>query len=213
MAHDLPPALAAALRPALPDLAQDIIVAIGRDVPDYARPFEGPFGRALGVGVERALARFVDGIEDPAAGDGGAREIYVALGRGEKRAGRSLHALLSASRIGARVAWERFVAAGEAAGHEPRTLYRLASAIFDYIDGISAESVEGFTEERAAAEGERPRRRPRRARRRGARARPRPRPRPRLAPGDDVAAEEIRALARLAGWARPAALAALVVGD
>src|SRR3954467_5220638 len=107
MAHDLPPALAAALRPALPDLAQDIIVAIGRDVPDYARPFEGPFGRALGVGVERPLARCgaalgagverggarcVDGIEDPAAGDGGAREIYVALGPGEMRAGRSLDA-------------------------------------------------------------------------------------------------------------------------
>ena len=139
MAANLPPELAKALRPALPDLAQHIIVAIGREVPAYARPLEGPFGRALRVGVERALSRFVDGIERPGAGDGGAREIYVALGRGEMRAGRSLDALLSAYRIGARLAWERFVAAGEAAGHEPRTLYRLASAIFDYIDGISAE--------------------------------------------------------------------------
>jgi hypothetical protein len=198
MAHDLPPALAAALRPALPDLAQDIIVAIGRDVPDYARPFEGPFGRALGIGVERALARFVDGIEDPGAGDGGAREIYVALGRGEMRAGRSLDALLSAYRIGARLAWERFLAAGEAAGHEPRTLYRLASAIFDYIDGISAESVEGFTEERAAAEGERQRRR---------------RALARLLARDDVSSEEVHDLARLAAWTRPELIAALVVGD
>ena len=114
------------------------------------------------------------------------------------RAGRSLDALLSAYRLGARLAWERFVAAGEAAGHEPRTLYRLASAIFDYIDGISAESVEGFTEERAAAEGERQRRR---------------RALARLLARDDVAPEEVRDLARLAGWARPAALAALVVGD
>ena len=105
------------------------------------------------------------------------------------RAGRSLDALLSAYRLGARLAWERFVAAGEAAGHEPRTLYRLASAIFDYIDGISAESVEGFTEERAAAEGERQRRR---------------RALARLLARDDVAAEEVRDLARLAGWARPA---------
>src|SRR5215813_8585156 len=86
MANDLPPELAAALRPALPDLAQEIIAAIGREVPDYARPLEGPFGRALRVGVQRALARFVDGIENPKAGDGGAREIYVALGRGEMRA-------------------------------------------------------------------------------------------------------------------------------
>ena len=114
------------------------------------------------------------------------------------RAGRSLDALLSAYRIGARLAWERFLAAGEAAGHEPRTLYRLASAIFDYIDGISAESVEGFTEERAAAEGERQRRR---------------RALARLLARDDVAPEEVRDLARLAAWARPAALAALVVGD
>jgi hypothetical protein len=198
MAQDLPPDLAGALRPVLPELAQDIIAAIGREVPDYARPLEGPFGRALRVGVERALARFVDGIEDPTAGDGGAREIYVALGRGEMRGGRSLDALLSAYRLGARLAWERFVAAGEAAGHEPQTLYRLASAIFDYIDGISAESVEGFTEERAAAEGERQRRR---------------RALARLLARDDVAPEEIRDLARLAGWARPATLAALVVGE
>ena len=198
MADDLPPALATALRPALPELAQEMIAAIGREVPDYARPLEGPFGRALRVGVERALARFVDAIEDPAAGDGGAREIYVALGRGEMRAGRSLDALLSAYRLGARLAWEHFVAAGEAAGHEPRTLYRLATAIFDYIDGISAESIEGFTQERAAAEGEAQRRR---------------RALARLLARADVAAEEVRDLARLAGWARPATLSALVVGD
>ena len=198
MATTLPPELAKALRPALPDLAQHIIVAIGREVPAYARPLEGPFGRALRVGVERALSRFVDGIERPGAGDGGAREIYVALGRGEMRAGRSLDALLSAYRIGARLAWERFVAAGEAAGHEPRTLYRLASAIFDYIDGISAESVEGFTEERAAAEGERQRRR---------------RALARLLARDDVSGEEVHDLARIAAWTRPELIAALVVGD
>src|SRR5919198_3161388 len=198
MANELPPELAAALRPALPELAQEIIAAIGRDVPDYARPLEGPFGRALRIGVQRALARFVDAIEDPTSDDGGAREIYVALGRGEMRAGRSLDALLSAYRIGARLAWEQFVAAGEAAGHEPRTLYHLASAIFDYIDGISAESVEGFTQERAAAEGERQRRR---------------RALARLLTRDDVAPDEVRDLARLAGWTRPDVIAALVAGD
>jgi hypothetical protein len=198
MAPNLPPGLAKALRPTLPELAQDIIDAIGREIPAYARPLEGPFGRALRIGVERALARFVDGIERPGAGDGGAREIYVALGRGEMRAGRSLDALLGAYRIGAGLAWERFLAAGEAAGHEPRTLYRLASAIFDYIDGVSAESVEGFTEERAAAEGERQRRR---------------RALARLLARDDVSAEEVHDLARLAAWPRPEVIAALVAGD
>jgi PucR C-terminal helix-turn-helix domain len=199
MSEILPTALARALRPVLPELAEAIIGAIGREVPDYAHPLEGPFGRALRVGVERALERFVDGIEDPRTDDDDAREIYVALGRGEMRAGRSLDSLLGAYRIGARLAWERFLAAGEAAGHEPATLYRLASAIFEYIDGISAESAEGFAHERAAAEGERQRNR---------------RALARLLMRDDVTPEEIRDLAQVAGWARPARVGALVAnGD
>jgi hypothetical protein len=197
MSADLPPSLAAALRPVLPELSDAIIAAIGAEVPAYARPLEGPFGRALRVGVRTALARFVDGIEDPASEDPDARRLYAELGRAEFRGGRSLDALLSAYRIGARLAWERFVAAGEAAGHEPATLYRLASAIFSYIDGISADSVEGFTQERAETEGERQRRR---------------RALARLLARDDVPVEEVHDLARLAGWPRPTVVAALVIG-
>ena len=59
------------------------------------------------------------------------------------RAGRSLDSLLSAYRMGARVAWRRFAAAGVAAGFEPDTLYLLAESIFAYIDVLSAESAEG----------------------------------------------------------------------
>src|SRR4051812_33482286 len=112
MSAELPPSLAAALRPALPDLSDAIIAAIGAEVPAYARPLEGPFGRAVRIGVRTALARFVDGIEDPASEDPDARRLYAELGRAEFRGGRSLDALLSAYRIGARLAWERFVAAG-----------------------------------------------------------------------------------------------------
>src|SRR4051794_40226557 len=197
MSADLPPSLAAALRPVLPELSDAIIAAIAAEVPAYARPLEGPFGRALRVGVRTALARFVDGIQDPTSEDPEARGLYAELGRAEFRGGRSLDALLSAYRVGARLAWERFVAAGEAAGHEPATLYRLASAIFSYIDGISADSVEGFTQERAETEGERQRRR---------------RALARLLARDDVPVEEVHDLARLAGWGRPTTLAALVIG-
>jgi hypothetical protein len=196
--HDrLPPALGAALRPVLPELAEATIAAIGREVPDYARPLEGPFGRVLRIGVERALERFVDQIERPEADDATSREIYVALGRGEMRGGRSLDALLAAYRIGARLSWERFVAAGEAAGHEPATLYRLASSIFSYIDAISAESIEGYAQERAAAEGER------QGRRRALAL---------LLARDDVSSDEVLDLARHAAWPRPATLAGLVAG-
>src|SRR4051812_24457458 len=119
MSAELPPSLAAALRPALPDLTDAIIAAIGAEVPAYARPLEGPFGRALRIGVRTALARFVDGIEDPTSEDPEARRLYVELGRAEFRGGRSLDALLSAYRIGARLAWERFVAARGGGGPAP----------------------------------------------------------------------------------------------
>src|SRR5919197_151955 len=195
MADALPPSLATALRPVLPELADAIIAAIGREVPDYARPLEGPFGRVLRTGVERALERFVDQIERPEADNASTRETYVALGRGEMRGGRSLDALLAAYRLGARLAWERFLAAGEAAGHEPATLYRLASAIFSYIDAISAESVEGYAQERAAAEGERQRRR---------------RALALLLARHDVSADEVLDVARTAGWSRPPRVAGLV---
>src|SRR3954471_12025403 len=118
MTERLPPQLADALRPGLPGLAEEIIGAIGREVPEYARPLEGPFGRGLRAGVERALGRFVETLVDPTADDGRSREIYVALGRGEMRSGRSLDALLSAYRLGARISWERSVEAGQAAGHD-----------------------------------------------------------------------------------------------
>jgi DNA-binding PucR family transcriptional regulator len=81
----------------------------------------------------------------------------VALGRGEYRQGRELDALLAAYRVGARVSWRRIVEVGVGAGLEPATLYELGEAIFAYIDELSAASVEGWSEEQAAAAGERDR--------------------------------------------------------
>src|ERR1700750_118746 len=98
MSAELPPSLATALRSALPELSDAIIAAIGAEVPAYARPLEGPSGRALRVGVRTALARFVDGIEDPASEDPDARKLYVELGRAEFRGGGSPAAPLRALR-------------------------------------------------------------------------------------------------------------------
>ena len=81
------------------------------------------------------------------------------LGRREVRAGRSLDALLSAYRTGARVAWRRLAALGLEAGLAPQTLVVLAEAIFAYVDELSAESAEGFAREQAERAGELERRR------------------------------------------------------
>ncbi|MBA2638060.1 MAG: PucR family transcriptional regulator, partial [Solirubrobacterales bacterium] len=80
--------LAAALRAALPELSDEIVETIAADVPDYARPLEGEFGRRVRIGVEVALQRFVDALERPASRDDGWRRVYVDLGRGEFRMGR-----------------------------------------------------------------------------------------------------------------------------
>ncbi|HEX6387801.1 MAG TPA: hypothetical protein VFZ89_00085, partial [Solirubrobacteraceae bacterium] len=193
--RELPPDLADALRPVLPDLAEEIIVAIGNEVPDYARPMEGDFGRVVRVAIEQALSRFVDTIADPGIRPETRRSMYAGLGRGELRAGRSLGALLSAYRIGARLSWERFSGAADAAGHDPRDIYALGSAIFNYIDAISAESVDGYADEQSRAAGERERRR---------------RALVRLLARDDVAPEEVADLAAVAGWPLPATVAAIV---
>ena len=149
--HELPPQVAAMLLPLLPELSAEIIEAVGT-VPAYARPIEGDFGVGVRAGVEQALAHLVREIQ--AAGPVPRSDVYHRLGRGEMRAGRSLDALLSAYRLGARVAWRRVVAAGEEAGLEPATLYQLAEAIFAYIDVLSAESAEGYAMEQTATAGQ-----------------------------------------------------------
>jgi hypothetical protein len=150
--HELPCEVAGALRPVLPHVADEIIGAVVHAVPAYRRPLDGPFGVRIRAGVQEALHHFLGEIE--AAGPMPRSAAYVDLGRGEMRAGRSLDSLLSAYRIGARVAWRRFAAAGVAAGLDPDTLYLLAESLFAYIDGLSAESAEGHALEQSVAVGE-----------------------------------------------------------
>src|SRR3954454_24383782 len=193
----LPRESAAVLRPALPGVGEAIVEAIRVEVPEYARPLTGSFGRGVHRGVAVALRRFVDAIEHPGGtpSDRG-RDIYVDLGRGEARAGRSLDALLAAYRVGARVSWRRIVDAATAGGLPPDTIYDIGEAVFAYIDEISAESVEGYTAEQSRVTGERERRR---------------RALARLPPADPPAAPDaLRAEATGAGWRLPDNLAALV---
>src|SRR5215218_2241556 len=193
----VPAETAEVLQPALSGLADETIAAIAAEVPDYARAREGEFGAAVRRGVEIACQRFRRLVVDPQADVRGAREIYVDLGRGEYHAGRSLDALLAAYRVGARMAWRRFVETGREAGLAPEVLYDLGEAIFAYIDEISAESADGYAQEQSAAAGEAQRRRRRLVRVLGE---------------DPPASEEaIRTAAAAAGWELPRRVAALAL--
>jgi hypothetical protein len=147
------------IEPELDAITDEILATIAREVPDYARPFEGSFGRGVRTGVTEALRQFVELIRSPSGARGPGREVYVALGRGELRQGRTLDALQSAYRVGARVAWRRVAEAARRADLDPESLSLLAESIFAYIEELSADSVEGYAEARAELEGERRRRR------------------------------------------------------
>ena len=101
----LDPAIVPVLRPALDATAEEMIEAVVASVPAYSRPIEGDFGVGIIAGVQAALSHLMAEIEE--GGPVGRPDVYRALGQGEMRAGRSLDSLLTAYRIGARVAWRR----------------------------------------------------------------------------------------------------------
>lgn len=145
----VPPEMADLIRPALPEVVEQIIAAVRTEVPEYDQPMEGEFGRLISEGSTGALQQFVDLLGRDA--DVGDVRVYEDMGRAELRAGRTLDALQSAFRVGARVAWREVVRFG--ADVDPKVLFQLAEAIFAYIDRLAAAAVAGYAHEQAAREG------------------------------------------------------------
>jgi hypothetical protein len=145
----------------LPVVADEVIAAIGAEVPVYARPLEGNFGHGVRRGVQDALRGFVELLEGAASEDRGEghRRVSFELGRGEVRQGRSLDALLAAYRVGARVTWRRCGAAASELGLDGPTLVGLGELLFAVIDSLSAAAAEGYTREQSERAGELDRRR------------------------------------------------------
>ncbi|HEY2333534.1 MAG TPA: helix-turn-helix domain-containing protein [Solirubrobacterales bacterium] len=155
----MPRSVADLIEPELEAVTGEILAMIAREVPEYRRPLEGDFGRGIRTGVGEALSQFVALIRDPDAGRGLGREVYVGLGRGELRQGRTLDSLQAAYRVGARVAWRRIARAGRRAKLDSEVLSLLAEAIFAYLDELSADSVEGYAAAQSESEDLRRRRR------------------------------------------------------
>src|SRR5512135_3816353 len=151
----LPREVAERLRPQLSAVVTEVVDSIAEHVPSYARPLEGSFGQDVRSGVQVALARFLAlaGTDEPAL-TGPDRKFYVALGRDELRQGRSLDALLTAYRVGGRVAFRRLATLARQAGLHADALIPLAESTFTYIEELSAASTEGFAEEQSNRAGE-----------------------------------------------------------
>jgi hypothetical protein len=190
----LDPAVSGAISPVLGAVADEITAAIADAIPEYRQPMGGAFGRGVRDAIEETLRQFLDQLGRPATGERPGREVYIALGRGEFRAGRGLDALQGAYRVGARIAWRRISEAAIAGGLDATTLALLAESIFAYIDEISAESVEGYASAQAASAGERSRERQGLVR---------------LLVAGELDAAEAQARAAAADWPLPRRLAAI----
>ncbi len=148
----LDPRLLDLLRRRLPEVATHTIAAVTDEVPSYAGAFGGPMGENIENAVQMALAGFLrlaarGRSADQATPLSPALDGAYALGRGEARSGRSADALLSAYRVGARVAWRELSDTAVDAGVPADMLASFAELVFAYIDELSAASVAGHADE------------------------------------------------------------------
>jgi hypothetical protein len=133
-------------------VAGHTIEAVMAEVPSYADAFGGRMGENIETAVQMALAGFLRLASrgrdvDPGTPLTPALEGAYALGRGEARSGRSADALLSAYRVGARVAWRELSATAVDVGVPAGTISSFAELVFAYIDELSAASVAGHADE------------------------------------------------------------------
>jgi hypothetical protein len=145
------------MRAAVLDAADDIIEQVRGEVAEYALSMEGEFGQNIRRGVSVATEQFLQllGTDD----DLPDTRVYFELGRVEHRHGRTMDALQSAYRIGSRVMWRRISAGSDAYGLGPDGIFRLAEALFQYIEQLAAASVAGYAHEQSLTAGSRQARR------------------------------------------------------
>ena len=199
---DLADEVVAELNAVLPRMGKRTVTAITAEVPSYTRAFSGRMGPIIENAVQMALGAFLRLAvrahdSDPAATLRPALDGAYELGRGEARQGRSMDALLSAYRIGARVAWQELSTTAVAAGLDSATVARFAELVFAFIDELSASSVAGHADELATTGRVRQRYLERLAEQ--------------ILAGES--AETLRASAEKADWRQPETLTAVVVAE
>ena len=150
----------AALTAVLPAVAEHTVAAVTIEVPSYADAFSGRMGQRIEGAVQMALGAFLQLAarsldSDPGPTLSPALEGAYELGRGEARSGRSVDALLSAYRVGARVAWRELSETAVDRDLPPLMIARFAELVFAYIDELSAASVSGHADELASSDRER----------------------------------------------------------
>jgi hypothetical protein len=197
--HALPAEVAALLRPQLDHAVTEMIEAIQRGVPEYARPLDASYTDAISQAVRHSVEQFVERVADPEASFAEIVAEFRMIGSLEAREGRSLEPLQNALRLGARVAWRWLCAAAGEPGLDMQVLGRIGEAIFVYLDELAAACSAGYQEARAAVAGEHERRRRRLL--------------DLIVTDPPASREEIADVAKAAGWALPSQVALIAVSE
>ncbi|KOG42507.1 PucR family transcriptional regulator [Streptomyces resistomycificus] len=158
-APPVPPDLADLLRADLETVADEVEEQVRRQVPEYARPGDGDYGRHLRAGVVQALTLFVDHIADPRGRGDAIAATYYELGRGEALEGRSLDALQSALRIGGLYAWRQLGRTAEEVGLDSAVVAALGELAFQTVHEVAEAAAAGYAEARSHSGDELERRR------------------------------------------------------
>jgi len=138
------------LRELLPRIAEQTVATVIVEVPSYAGALSGRMGENIENAVQMAIGGFLSLTSQNADATtplAPAIETAYALGGGEARSDRTMDALLTAYRVGARVAWREMAAAAASAGMSAATMAKFAELMFAYIDELSAASVAGHADQ------------------------------------------------------------------
>jgi hypothetical protein len=193
-----PPGTAEIMLPGLAHTAEEMIGAIHREVPEYARPRDENYA-SVHRSVHQMLRQFVQLVADPSTPREESAKLGRAIGRREAAAGRNIEIVQAAMRTGARVAWHRLCMKAGKGIVSIEVLGAIGEAIFLYIDELSAACADGYMQAGAEMADELKRRRGRLLD---------------VLVADPPAAEDaIADRARAAGWALPRTVAAIVLAD
>jgi PucR C-terminal helix-turn-helix domain len=196
---DVPREVADVMLPELDRATEEVIGAIQREVPEYARPNDDQYTSTVRRAVHQAVHQFVQLIADPATSRAGTAQLFADIGRIEAAEGRSLEPLQAALRLGARVTWRTLCEQAVRGSLSVGVIGPVGEALFLYLDELAAACAEGFARASAEVAGELERRRRRLL--------------DLIVTDPPVSRDAIADLARAAGWAMPRRVAVVALED
>ncbi|MBO2445604.1 helix-turn-helix domain-containing protein [Actinomadura barringtoniae] len=188
------------LRGYVPAIAAEAVASIEKDLPEFVRPHDPRYGKALVLGVEYAIGHFLELMADPDTPSADVVDFWRRVGAGEAAEGRTLDTWQASIRIGAGVAVERLTERGLQLGHKTSaaTVAGITNAVFGYLNQIAAIVAEGHADAEARAEGTRQDRRRRLLD---------------LLLGEPADAKDLREPAHEAAWPLPRTVAAVALKE